>query len=76
MTRWIFVFILMGSGGYLFGASDTLINKNENTKVVTSENPALNVNSGNTFLVQRWNFHIQNTYIGQGDPAFPAKYSG
>jgi high affinity Mn2+ porin len=25
---------------------------------------------------QRWNFHAQNTDIVQGDPAFPAKYSG
>jgi high affinity Mn2+ porin len=25
---------------------------------------------------QRWNFHIQNTVVVQGDPAFPAKYSG
>jgi high affinity Mn2+ porin len=24
----------------------------------------------------RWNFHVQNTEIVQGDPAFPAKYSG
>src|SRR5580658_6799261 len=24
----------------------------------------------------RWNFHIQNTEIVQGDPAFPARYSG
>ena len=23
-----------------------------------------------------WNFHVQNTEIVQGDPAFPAKYSG
>jgi high affinity Mn2+ porin len=23
-----------------------------------------------------WNFHVQNTYIGQGDPGFSAKYSG
>jgi hypothetical protein len=25
---------------------------------------------------QNWNFHVQNTDIVQGDPAFPAKYSG
>jgi high affinity Mn2+ porin len=25
---------------------------------------------------QRWNFHVQNTDIVQGDPGFPAKYSG
>jgi high affinity Mn2+ porin len=25
---------------------------------------------------QAWNFHVQNTDIGQADPAFPAKYSG
>ena len=25
---------------------------------------------------RRWNFHVQNTEIVQGDPAFPAKYSG
>src|SRR5271170_7729695 len=24
----------------------------------------------------RWNFHLQNTEVVQGDPAFPAKYSG
>jgi len=76
MTRWIFIFILIGNGGYLFGASDTLINKNENTKVVNSTDTGLSVDSGNPSLDKNWNFHIQNTYIGQGDPAFPAKYSG
>ena len=25
---------------------------------------------------QKWNWHIQNTDIVQGDPGFPAKYSG
>ena len=25
---------------------------------------------------QKWNLHIQNTDIVQGDPGFPAKYSG
>src|SRR5205823_4081711 len=25
---------------------------------------------------QQWNWHIQNTDIVQGDPAFPARYSG
>jgi high affinity Mn2+ porin len=25
---------------------------------------------------QRWNWHVQNTDIVQGDPSFPAKYSG
>jgi high affinity Mn2+ porin len=25
---------------------------------------------------QDWNWHVQNTVIVQGDPAFPAKYSG
>jgi high affinity Mn2+ porin len=29
-----------------------------------------------TNKVQGWNFHAQNTEIIQGDPAFPAKYSG
>ena len=27
-------------------------------------------------LLHRFNFHVQNTFIGQGDPGFPAKYSG
>jgi high affinity Mn2+ porin len=27
-------------------------------------------------LIQRWNFHVQNTEVVQGDPGFPAKYSG
>jgi high affinity Mn2+ porin len=26
--------------------------------------------------LQRWNFHMQNTYVVQGDPGFSAKYSG
>jgi len=26
--------------------------------------------------LHRFNFHVQNTFIGQGDPGFPAKYSG
>src|SRR5260370_2756498 len=25
---------------------------------------------------QNWNFHAQSTFIVQGDPGFPAKYSG
>src|ERR1035441_2687782 len=25
---------------------------------------------------QKWNWHVQNTDIVQGDPDFPAKYSG
>jgi hypothetical protein len=25
---------------------------------------------------QKWNWHVQNTDIVQGDPGFPAKYSG
>jgi len=25
---------------------------------------------------QSWNWHVQNTFVVQGDPAFPAKYSG
>ncbi len=29
-----------------------------------------------TNQLQRWNFHVQNTYIGEGDPGFSAKYSG
>ena len=29
-----------------------------------------------TNLGQQWNFHAQNTEIVQGDPGFPAKYSG
>jgi len=76
MTRWIFIFILMGNGGYLFGASDTLINTNGNTKAVISVNTKLSADSENPFLDKNWNFHIQNTYIGQGDPSFAAKYSG
>lgn len=27
-------------------------------------------------MVQSWNWHVQNTAIVQGDPPFPAKYSG
>src|SRR5271169_2244757 len=30
----------------------------------------------NTDQFHRWNFHVQNTEVVQGDPAFPAKYSG
>jgi high affinity Mn2+ porin len=29
-----------------------------------------------TNRIQRWNFHAQNTDIVQGDPGFPARYSG
>jgi high affinity Mn2+ porin len=29
-----------------------------------------------TNQIRRWNFHIQNTYVIQGDLRFPAKYSG
>lgn len=32
--------------------------------------------SGPVSSPQLWNFHVQNTVIGQADPAFPAKYSG
>ena len=31
----------------------------------------------NAFVAeQKWNWHAQNTYIVQGDPGFPAEYSG
>jgi high affinity Mn2+ porin len=36
-------------------------------------NPAIEQASGTQ---QNWNLHFQNTAIVQGDPAFPAKYSG
>ena len=26
--------------------------------------------------IQKWNFHVQNTDVVQGYPAFPAQYSG
>jgi high affinity Mn2+ porin len=33
-------------------------------------------NSAGEVAEQSWNFHVQNTVIVQGDPGFPARYSG
>jgi high affinity Mn2+ porin len=49
-----------------------------------AQEPAANCNApplaitanSETNQIQRWNFHAQNTDIVQGDPGFPAKYSG
>ncbi|HXB43956.1 MAG TPA: carbohydrate porin [Puia sp.] len=43
-------------------------------KIAASE--SMTGRSSNTNQFRRWNFHFQNTYIVQGDPGFPAKYSG
>jgi hypothetical protein len=32
--------------------------------------------NSSTSQLRRWNLHLQNTFIVQGDPGFPAKYSG
>jgi high affinity Mn2+ porin len=38
--------------------------------------PSLTADAPANGQEQRWNFHVQNTDIVQGDPSFPAKYSG
>jgi high affinity Mn2+ porin len=42
----------------------------------TNSTSALAVESASTNSQQIWNWHVQNTYIVQGYPAFPAQYSG
>jgi high affinity Mn2+ porin len=42
----------------------------------TNSTSALAVESASTNSQQIWNWHVQNTDIVQGYPAFPAKYSG
>ncbi len=44
---------------------------------VPATQPVLSVtDNGENGADQLWNWHLQNTDIGQGDPAFAAKYSG
>ena len=44
---------------------------------ISATQPILNVTEkGANGSDQIWNWHVQNTDIGQGDPAFAAKYSG
>lgn len=40
-----------------------------------STNP-MTLRNSETNPLQRWNFHVQNTDIVQGDAPFPAMYSG
>ena len=44
-------------------------------RIITTPKSVTQQNS-DTNQFHRWNFHVQNTVIVQGDPAFPARYSG
>jgi len=54
-------------------ADDTLANTNLSSAKPLAEPSEKSPDDGRE---KRWNFHVQNTDIFQGDPAFPAKYSG
>ncbi len=43
---------------------------------VSTNGPAATASAKPDDVTQNWNWHVQNTVIVQGDPAFPAKYSG
>ena len=54
--------MILASGGLLARAQDA--------PGATATNVVANVEE------QKWNWHVQNTDIVQGDPGFPARYSG
>src|SRR5674476_500080 len=71
MSRLVLLFTLIGNCGHLYGQTD-ISSKNEWVSVPQS----MTLQDSNINRFQRWNFHIQNTNIVQGDLGFPAKYSG
>ena len=50
--------------------------KVEDVPTINAAPHVVTLQNSETNNPQHWNFHVQNTYIGQGDPGFPARYSG
>jgi hypothetical protein len=82
-TASLFVFIgyLAGLGGLhaqTAGSPTSTPAANDLQPVTSSPSAPGHINLWNEDQAQNqnWNFHAQNTDIIQGDPSFPAKYSG
>ena len=58
-------------------ATDTTSTAGPGAAAIPATQPILSATeNGENGPDQIWNWHVQNTDIGQGDPAFAAKYSG
>ena len=73
----IFIAALGCSAASLLAATNTTEHAFDDPASTPSKPPAeVLTNSAGEVAEQSWNFHVQNTVIVQGDPGFPAKYSG
>lgn len=71
------IMTMLAAGGVMAKAQETNIAPaaNDPPPGFPARPPGM-TNTVSSRETQQWNWHIQNTDIAQGDPAFPAKYSG